>query len=73
MNLLSSLNWISISKNPKAKSLILAKIKDETDREQEITKDIRDGYSERHLNWDNLSANPAIFMRKKKTMKMKKN
>jgi len=60
------LNWISISKNPKAKSLILAKIEDEKDRKQEITEDIRNGYSERHLNWDNVSANPAIFKRKRK-------
>ena len=55
------LNWISISKNPKAKSLILAKIKDENGKKQEIAEDIKNGYYERNLNWDYVSANPAIF------------
>ena len=57
------LNWIKISKNPRAKSLILAKIEEEKGREKEIAEDRKNGYPERNLNWGYLSANPAIFKR----------
>jgi len=60
------LNWIKISKNPRAKSLILAKIKDEEGKEQEIAEDRKNGYPERNLNWGYVSANPAIFKRIRK-------
>jgi hypothetical protein len=60
------LNWIKISKNPRAKSLILAKIEEEKDREKEIAEDRKNGYPERNLNWGYVSANPAIFKRIRK-------
>lgn len=60
------LNWIKISKNPRAKSLILAKIEEEKGREKEIAEDRKNGYSERNLDWNNVSANPAIFKRTRK-------
>jgi hypothetical protein len=60
------LNWIKISKNPRAKSLILAKIEEEKGREKEIAEDRKNGYPERNLNWGYVSANPAIFKRIRK-------
>ena len=60
------LNWIKISKNPRAKSLILAKIKDEEGKEQEIEEDRKNKCPERNLAWDYVSANPAIFKRIRK-------
>jgi len=60
------LNWIKISKNPRAKSLILAKIEEEKGREKEIAEDRKNGYPERNLDWGYLSANPAIFKRIRK-------
>lgn len=54
----NNINWIKISRNPRAKSLILAKIKEE----KEITKD----RGSRYLYWHYVSANPAIFKRTRK-------
>jgi hypothetical protein len=71
------INWERVSKNPRAKSLILAKIKDEEGKEQEIEKyrkseeyksDKKHFNWDKYLNWDYVSANPAIFTR---TTKMK--
>jgi hypothetical protein len=66
------INWEKVSKNPRAKSLILAKIKEEEGMETVIDEYNKSkGYDkiyldyEKYLNWDYVSANPAIFTRTK--------
>ena len=64
------INWDKISKNPRAQSLILAKIKEEEGKEKEIeeyknskVRNVFIQHYEKYLNWDYVSANPAIFKR----------
>jgi hypothetical protein len=64
-NPLNFLNWRIISKNPRAKSLILAKIKEER-REEEISEDVKNRIPQRNLDWDSVFKNPAIFKRTRK-------
>jgi hypothetical protein len=65
-NPLNFLNWRIISKNPRAKSLILAKIKEEEGREEEISEDEKNRNPQRNLDWGSVFKNPAIFKRTRK-------